>query len=863
MTPDREFWRRARPFFDELVELETAEQQQRLEDIRKSDPALADTLQTLLLADASDEDPLRSYQFGPPPPEPVPAERLAMRDPLGIVGSTISRFRVVDYLAAGGMGVVYRAEDLQLGRVVALKFPLPHQHLAEEVKERFIREARAAAALDHPNLCPVYEIGESAQGFFIAMPLYAGETLKDRLDRERTLPAGEVIGIIRQVVTGLAAAHAGGIVHRDLKPGNIMLLPDRSVKILDFGLAKARDISKTKSNTTLGTLAYMAPEQVRGKEVDARADFWAVGVILYEVLTGVPPFRGDNELTILNAILHEEPNVPSQVSRGIPQPLDRLITALLQKDRSHRYASAEALLADLDAFERGSPPSHRISPWARASRQRGVRVVAFAALSVLALMATGTFAWRLARSERVSATVPLSVTHLLAVLPFVNLSPNSSDAYLVSGFADEIVSRLSKARGLRIAGLSSASALQRQGLAPRAVGDRLGATRVIDGTMRVTADTLDAYVQLTRVSDARILWSQKFRAPVSDILSLQARVADSIFRQLEPGSAPLVSLSHPLTTNPDAYKLYLQGRFAWEQRTRAKGEEALAYYRGAVDLDPGFAQAYAVMAEAYVNMQNFGFMPASEALARADIASARAIDIDTTLAEAYAARGQLLSARGSYAEAEAALRRAIDLDPSSPWAHHYYALLLTMMGRFDEAKGQLQRTLSIDPLNVPGSSTLAMLIAHEGRLHEARVLFDRAFSLSPNYVTTLCYIAAFEAAQGNYGRSARLLERARATAPNFTGERGALAFTYDKLGRAAEARRLIAEERSRVFDEGSTAKYGMALALVGKRDSAFAMLRTAKWDIPTLIDLRLHPLLKEFRSDPRYPELLARFHLKP
>jgi len=305
MSDDRELWQRARPLFDELIELDNGARRPRLEAIGAEEPVLRKAVERLLMADLGSEAALSEFQFGSP--RTAPQTVTGVRDPLGVIGQTVSHFRVVDYLAAGGMGVVYTAEDLELGRAVALKFPLPNQHMDRKVKERFINEARSAAALDHPNLCTIYEIGESDHGVFLAMPLYAGETLKDHIARQGSLPAAEALDIITQVAAGLASAHSAGIVHRDLKPGNVMLLPGGAVKVLDFGLAKIRDISLTGSRATLGTIGYMAPEQIRNGSVDARTDLWAIGVMLHEMLTGALPFRGEHEISILHALLHEEP----------------------------------------------------------------------------------------------------------------------------------------------------------------------------------------------------------------------------------------------------------------------------------------------------------------------------------------------------------------------------------------------------------------------------------------------------------------------------------------------------------------------------------------------------------------------------
>jgi serine/threonine protein kinase len=408
MTSDRELWQRARAVFDELVELEPGTRAARLEETGRTDPVLREEVERLLSADADAEAALREYRFGSTDGEPGTTSH----DPLGITGHTISHFRIRDFLAAGGMGVVYSADDLTLGRTVALKFPLPHQQLGRALKERFINEARSAAALDHPALCPIHEIGESEHGVFLAMPLYPGETLKDRMAREGRLEPGAALEIVLQVTAGLAAAHAAGIVHRDLKPGNLMLLPDGAVKVLDFGLAKIRDVDLTRSQMTLGTIGYVAPEQLRGERADAQADLWAIGVVLYEMLTGTSPFRRDHELSVLNAVLHEQPQRPSDVNSDLSPGYDDLIGALLQKDPADRYPSADALLADLAALQRGAPIARRTSYWSRTERRRRARKLILPAAAVAAL-AIGGVMWGVlggapaSRSSAPSATLPV------------------------------------------------------------------------------------------------------------------------------------------------------------------------------------------------------------------------------------------------------------------------------------------------------------------------------------------------------------------------------------------------------------------------------------------------------------------------
>ena len=383
---DRELWQRSRLLFDELIELDSGARRPRLEAIGAEDPALREAVERLLLADLGSEAAMSEYLFASP--QTASRTVTSSRDPLGVVGQTVSHFRVLDYLAAGGMGVVYTAEDLQLGRTVALKFPLPNQHLDRAVKERFINEARSAAALDHPNLCTVHEIGESEHGVFLAMPLYPGETLKDHLARQGSLPAAEALDIITQVTTGLASAHTAGIIHRDLKPANIMLLPGGAVKVLDFGLAKIRDISLTKSHATLGTIGYVAPEQIRGGPVDGRTDLWAIGVMLYEMVTGRTPFPGEHEISILHAILHKDPPRPSTLNGSLSSSFDDLIGGLLQKNPGDRYQSAEALLVDTAALQAGAALAHRTPFWSRTARRRRARkaMLPIAALTALAIV---------------------------------------------------------------------------------------------------------------------------------------------------------------------------------------------------------------------------------------------------------------------------------------------------------------------------------------------------------------------------------------------------------------------------------------------------------------------------------------------
>jgi TolB-like protein/tetratricopeptide (TPR) repeat protein len=857
MTMERDLWQRARPLFDEIVDLGPDARLARLEAIGRSEPAMRDVLVRLLQGDDHADAVLQGYDFAPgsqdassPPVE---------LDPLGIVGRTVSHFSVTEFVAAGGMGVVYKAADVTLGRIVAIKFPLPHQRMEDETKERFIHEARSIAALDHPNLCTVYEFGESAHGLYLAMPFYQGETLKERISRERVLPVGDAVGIVRQVAAGLSSAHAAGIVHRDLKPANVMLLPGGSVKILDFGIAKVRDVQLTRSGVALGTVAYMAPGQAVGEQADAQADLWAIGVMLYEMLTGVLPFRGPNEMAVLHAIMQVNPDPPSHLNKDVPPALDTVVAGLLQKNPSDRYRSAATLLTDLDAAIAGGPVVQKPPVETRRAVPvlRRIGLPAMAALAALAVAAAAWFGRGLVRGRSDGDASTASV----AVLPFVDGEGDKATLYIASGFAEELNGLLGRAGVSRVVAQTSVAALQRRGVSVDTLAKQLGATHVVSGTLRMASDTFYLGVSFTRMPGNVPVWSGNIKAPVAQLVALERQVADSVLRALQ--SRARVVSSAPQTTDPIAYDLYLKARLLWRERTREPLEKALEYYQEALARDPQFAAAYSGIAQVYVNMSNFGFYAHREALNRADVASATAVALDSTLPDAFAARGMVLMSRGSYPEAEASLRHAIQLNQNLAWAHHYYALLLQMTGRVADSKQETRRTLALDPLSIPAAAHLGALLASQDSLLKARDQLQHVLQMQPNFAVALQYLGAVEAALGNYAAAEKLFARELADSSSFSGVVGALAYTYARTGRAAQASRVMTDARAAVTDERSRVDYALALAIMGQADSAFAMLGSAEWDIPTLNELRSDPLLRPFRSDPRYPQLLARWGLKP
>jgi TolB-like protein/Flp pilus assembly protein TadD len=610
----------------------------------------------------------------------------------------------------------------------------------------------------------------------------------------------------------------------------------------------------------------MPPGQAVGERTDAQADLWAIGVMLYEMLTGVLPFRVSNEMAVLHAIMHVDPEPPSRVNKDVPRALDEVVLGLLQKKASDRYQAATEVITDLDAAIAGTPVAHKV-PIANGFGRRRLRRIALAAAATLAVASVAWLGRQRLPGETTQSTSSGSAATLdrsVAVLPLVDREGNDATAYLASGIAEEVTTLLGRAGGVKVAAHSSAGTFQRQGLPLRDIAERLGVKHLVDGTVRIAADTLYLAARLTRAPDSALVWTGDFKAPLARLLTLERQVADSLLRALESGGR--VASSSPLpTTDPIAYDLYLKARFAWSQRTDSKLTEAVAYFQGAVQRDPKFAAAYSGMADAYVNMSNFGWgsMSPREALKHAELAAHQAIALDSSAAEAYASLGFVQMSRGDYAQSEASLKRAIQLNPNWPWAHQRYALLLQMTGRIADSRDESARTLALDPLSLPAASHMGVTFAAENRLQQGRDELQQALALSPNYPVTLHYLGATEAALGNYPAAVKLLERAVKNSSAFPGVPGALAYAYSKVGRDADSRRVMAGVRTAVKDERSRVNYALAVAIVGQSDSAFKMLRGADWDIPTLIELRSDPLLRGFRSDPRYPELLRSSGLTP
>jgi TolB-like protein/Tfp pilus assembly protein PilF/predicted Ser/Thr protein kinase len=642
-------------------------------------------------------------------------------------GTRISHYEILEKIGEGGMGAVYKALDTKLNRNVALKF-LPARLLCDgDAKARFEHEAKAASALNHPNVATIYELDEEEGRCFISMEYLEGGSLKDLMNAKE-LSIGDILDLALQVCEGLRTAHESGAVHRDIKPDNIMLTKKGQAKITDFGLARLRGVpGLTKEGTTLGTLPYMSPEQVQGKSVDHRSDIFSFGVVLYEMLTGQQPFKGDNEAAVIHSILARDP-VPVVSSRGqIPREMEGVIARALVKEVDSRYRTAEDMLTDL-----------------RRVRDR--------------LAAEGSRAGRQAGKDRPS----------IAVLPFTNLSADPEQEYFCDGMAEEIINALTHLEGLRVVARTSAFAFKGKSGDIREIGRQLDVETVLEGSVRKAGARVRITAQLVSVTDGYHIWSEKFDRELQDIFGIQDEISLAIVDRLKVRllGKERAELTRRHTEDLGAYQLYLKGRYFWNRRTKAALERALGCFQEAIERDPEYADAYVGLADAYNVLYARGHVPLQEAYQNATNAVLRALNLNESLAAAHTSLAEVKRVFESDLEgAEREFRHAIELNPGYATAHHWYSMMLVDAGRFEEAVEEGDRALDLDPLSTVIKLLVADLRSRAWDWAGAEEMYGHALEIDAANENILGAYSIFLAKVGRMDEAVSLVKRAMELAP--------------------------------------------------------------------------------------------------
>jgi eukaryotic-like serine/threonine-protein kinase len=777
-------------------------------------------------------------------------------------GSRFAHYEIIRQIGEGGMGIVYLGRDTVLDRPVAIKLLNNRYGQQADNVRRFVHEAKAASALNHPNILTIFEIGEVDGSHYIASEYIEGGTLRDIMSKQ--LELRKIIDVVAQITSALAAAHKARIVHRDIKPENIIVRDDGYVKVLDFGLAKllpegmssawAGSVSQNRNSTAsgmiLGTVNYMSPEQARGKKVDERTDIFSLGVVLYEMITGSAPFKADTAADTIAAIIQREPPPVGRTRNDIPAELDNIVAKMIEKDRTARYSRAEELSKDLQQLQRRLEFETELGHASHPSLQPEAETQVIGPAIAKRISRSGT-------------------SNSIAVLPFANMSADPENEYFCDGLAEEVLNALAKVEDLKVAARTSTFTFKNRNIEISEIAQALNVKTVLEGSVRKSGSKLRINVQLVSAADGFHLWSERFDREMKDIFDVQDDITLAVVDALKVkllGEEKAAILKR-YSDNAEAYELYLKGLYHSYRWTDEGFPKSLEYFKKALEKDPGFAPAHAKIAD-YYNFHSFvGGLSPNEIIGDWRAAAQRALELDESLPEAHLAMAHIYFYHDrNWAKADDEFRRAIALNPNDPKGHMHYGLFMVSRERFDEAVAQAKKALSLDPLSVAVNFVAAQTYFYADRFEDALRLVQMMRELDPNAPQSFWQEGKLLLANGEYEQAVKVLQKAsvlgdnqmamsmRGCACGLAGRRDEALTILDELFAIRERKYAAAFNIARVY------------AGLGDRDKAFAWLENAIEERNAeLVHLRRKAEVGEglylgdgFSSDPRYGEILRR-----
>ncbi len=804
----------------------------------------------------------------PLPPEEisVPTETLEAPKEELTTGSTFAgRYQIIEELGKGGMGRVYKVMDEKIKETVALKVLKPEIASDKDTIQRFSNELKMARKIAHKNVCRMYHLSEEKGAHYITMEYIRGEDLKSMIRMMGQLSAGQAVSVAKQVCEGLSEAHRLGVLHRDMKPHNIMMDRDGTARIMDFGIARSlKTKGITGSGVMIGTPEYMSPEQAEAKELDRRSDIYSLGVVLYEMVTGRVPFEGDTPLSVAMKHKSETPANPQKLNAQIPEDLSNVILKCLEKEKDKRYQDAGELLSELNRIEKSIPTTERVVPKGKSITER-MRIIkwkkallyAGAAILLAAIILGGIFLFT-GLKESINS---------IAVLPFENVNKDPEIEYLSDGITESLINKLSQVPGLTV--ISRFSVFQYKDQRPdlQEVGQKLNVRAVLTGRIVERSDGLSISAELVDARLNSVIWGEQYsRKKLADIFSVQEDISREISEKLRLRltGEEKKRLRERYTGNTAAYQSYLKGRFYWNKRTEEGLNKGLEYFREAIEIDPGYALAYAGLADSYNLLARYSYLSPEEGMPRGIAAATKALEIDDMLGEAH---NSLAFAKRYYdydfETADREYKKAIQFNPGYATAHHWYAIHLAGTGRFEEAIAEIKRAQELDPLSIIINTNIAWIYYFARQYNKAIDQFQKALEMNENFPVAHLRLGRTYVQKGMIEEAISEFQKAVTLSGGSTDMIAALGHAYAVAGQKDEAEAVL-DQLEELSKEKYVSSYEVAMIYIGlgKKDKALDLLEESYSERSSyLVYLKVDPRLDDLRSEPRFKTLLEKMGL--